>query len=104
MSVKIHICTHTHTHHTHIHTNTHTHTTHTHTHKHTHNTHTYTQTHTHTHNTHTQRIQCFPGKMGLLESISAKMQPTDQMSTVGRVSVPLHTLGVQIIDNSLDFV
>ncbi len=28
-------------------------------------------------------IQCFPGKSGLLESSSAKMQPTDQTSTKG---------------------
>ena len=26
-------------------------------------------------------LQCFPGKIGRLEIISAKIQPTDQMST-----------------------
>lgn len=29
------------------------------------------------------RIQCFPGNSGLLDSISAKMQPTDHTSTAG---------------------
>ena len=30
------------------------------------------------------RIQCLPGKMGRFESISARMQPMDQVSTGGR--------------------
>lgn len=28
-----------------------------------------------------QRIQCFPGNIGLLDSSSAKIHPTDQTST-----------------------
>lgn len=28
------------------------------------------------------RIQCFPGKIGRFDNISAKIQPTDQMSTI----------------------
>ena len=30
------------------------------------------------------RIQCLPGKMGRLESISARMQPMDHVSTEGK--------------------
>ena len=40
-----------------------------------------TQTHTETH-AHVFKIQCFPGKIGLFEIISARIQPTDQISTV----------------------
>ena len=36
----------------------------------------------------TIRIQCLPGKMGLLERSSANMQPTDQTSTEMRGRFP----------------
>lgn len=35
-------------------------------------------------NSKVSRIQCFPGNIGLLDSISAKMQPTDHTSTAQR--------------------
>lgn len=35
-------------------------------------------------------LQCLPGKMGLFDNISAKMQPTDHMSTKEIIKDQLH--------------
>ena len=51
------------------------------------------QTHTNTSNIPSicrhvpRRIQCLPGNIGRLESISARIQPTDQMSTSGECNI-----------------
>ena len=65
--------------HIYIHTGIHTHT-HTHTHKGKH-IHTYTGALSYDYAETSKRIQCLPGNNGLFESISAKIQPTDQTST-----------------------